>query len=200
MRKLFLLSPAKITGARAGYLLRPGATFELARRLQTEGISLGDAFAFASGLYFRGKLAYARRFASRRRGDLIRVITSNAGLLDPDLIVSAAQLSAFGAVDIDPADPRYHEPLLRDAHALAGQLHRQGEAVLLGSIATPKYRDVLLESFGDRLFFPRDFIGRGDMSRGGLLLRSARDKTELPYITVKGAVYRGKRAPRIGKK
>jgi hypothetical protein len=69
--------------------------------------------------------------------------------------------------------------------------------VLLGSIATGKYVDTLIESLGPRLLFPSDFVGRGDMSRGGLLLRSAREGRELDYIPVAGALRRGKRPPKL---
>lgn len=158
---------------------------------------MADIFTFASGLYFRGKITYARRFARESR-ELIRVITTNAGLLDPLTHFTPEGLRAFGEVDIHEDNPFYHEPLRRDALLLARQLAPGGTAILLGSIATAKYRDVLLEAFGDRLMFPSDFVGRGDMSRGGLLLRAARDGTELPYISVQGAVFKGKRAPRIG--
>lgn len=197
MQRVFLLSPAKVSGVRAGQLLNPGATFALARQFHRDGLSLGEVFTFASGLYFRGKLTYAQRFARRDRGELIRVISTNAGLLDPNLPVTPAGLSAFGAVDIRTDDPRYHEPLRRDAKLLASALAPDGCAILLGSIATAKYRDVLVEAFGARLFFPSDFVGRGDMSRGGLLLRAAREGRELPYTAVLGAVLKGKRAPRI---
>ncbi|MGH7945398.1 MAG: hypothetical protein ACREH8_22295 [Opitutaceae bacterium] len=195
MRRLFLLSPAKVSGVRAGLLLNPLAPLALAREFRERGLPLGDVFAFASGLYFRGKITYARRFA--RRGELIRVITSNAGLLDPLTHFTPAGLRAFGEVDIREDDPRYHLPLRRDAAVLAARLAQDGVAVLLGSIATAKYRDVLLEAFGNRLVFPSDFIGRGDMSRGGLMLRAARSGLELPYISVQGAFFKGKRAPRI---
>ena len=196
--RIFLLSPAKVTGARAGMLLNPNAPFPLARAFHREGLSIGEIFAFASGLYFRGKLAYAQRFVAGETGSLIRVITSNQGLVDPQLKLTPDQLRAFGDVDIDGTDPRYLEPLRRDALSLAKKLKRDGTAVLLGSIATTKYRDVLLECFGDRLMFPHDFIGRGDMSRGGLLLKAVREGRELPSTPVRGAVLRGKRAPRIG--
>jgi hypothetical protein len=106
-------------------------------------------------------------------------------------------LRAFGEVDISENDPRYHKPLRRDADSLARQLVDDGVAILLGSIATAKYRDVLLDAFGDRLMFPGDFVGRGDMSRGGLMLRAVRAGTELPYTSVRGAIFKGKRAPRI---
>ena len=197
VQRIFLLSPAKVTGARAGMLLNPAAPFALAQQFHREGLTLGEIFTFASGLYFRGKLSYALRFAPHDREQIVRVITSNRGLLDPQLKFTANELRAFGSVDIDGADPRYLEPLRRDAAILARQLSANGTAVLLGSIATTKYRDVLLESFGDRLLFPEDFVGRGDMSRGGLLLRATREGRELRYISVHGAVVKGKRAPRI---
>ena len=69
--------------------------------------------------------------------------------------------------------------------------------VLLGSIASDKYVDVLLASFGERLWFPQEFVGRGDMSRGGLLLRCVASAAELTYIRVAGAVRTGQRPPRL---
>jgi hypothetical protein len=71
------------------------------------------------------------------------------------------------------------------------------DVVLLGSIASPKYVDVLLAIFGSRLRFPIDFVGRGDMSRGGLLLRQAREGQELEYTPVAGAVLHGARPPKL---
>lgn len=197
MQNVFLLSPAKVSGARAGLLLNPSAGFALAREFQRQGLPLAEVFTFASGLYFRGKITYARAFARPAKGDLVRVITTNAGLLDPQTLVTPDTLRGFGTVDIHHEDPRYHGPLRRDAEALARQLHRRGRAILLGSIATAKYRDVLLDVFGPRLVFPADFVGRGDMSRGALLLRAARSGEPLRYIPVAGATFNGKRAPRI---
>ncbi|HYP18090.1 MAG TPA: hypothetical protein VEQ65_12835 [Opitutus sp.] len=197
MQRVFLLSPAKVSGIRAGLLLNPNAPFPLARQFHRTGLSLAESFTFASGLYFRGKITYARRFVREEAGELIRVITTNTGLLDPLTHVTPEALRAFGQVDIREDDPRYAKPLRRDAKALAKALAPDGHAILLGSIATAKYRDVLLEVFGDRLVFPSDFVGRGDMSRGGLLLRAARAGAELPYVTVRGAILKGKRAPRI---
>ena len=198
MKKLFLLSPAKVTGQRAQFLLNPRAQFALALTFHREGLPLADVFTFASGLYFRGKITYARHFAALTPGCEIRLITTNAGLAKPGLHVGPAELAAFGGVDIHEDDPRYHTPLKRDARKLAKRLDADGEAVLLGSIATGKYRDVLLECFGERLVFPVDFIGRGDMSRGALLLRAAKAGQELPYVRVLGAITRGRRAPRVG--
>ncbi|MCR6656077.1 MAG: hypothetical protein NVV63_09735 [Opitutus sp.] len=197
IRRLFLLSPAKVSGARAGLLLNPHAPFALARQFHREGLPLADVFSFASGLYFRGKITYARRFADENASDVIRVITTNAGLLDPLTHVTPESLRAFGDSEIHEGNPLYAGPLRRDAQTSARELSADGCAILLGSIATAKYRDVLLECFGERLLFPRDFIGRGDMSRGGLLLRAAREGVELPYSPVLGAILKGKRAPRI---
>ncbi|HEY1107005.1 MAG TPA: hypothetical protein VGE76_00185 [Opitutaceae bacterium] len=197
MPRLFLLSPAKVDGVRARQLLSARASFDLARRFQSEGAPIADLFAYASSLYFRGKIAYARRFAAE--GDVIRVITANAGLVPPERILKPADLLDFGTVDIHEDDPRYHKPLRRDATALARKLGPYREAILFGSIATGKYRDVLLEVFGDRLLFPQDFVGRGDMSRGGLLLRAARAGKELPYIAVRGALLKGVRPPKLPK-
>ncbi len=197
MRRIYLLSPAKVGGIRARLLLNPRASFALAHQLRTEGLPLADIFSFASALYFRGKITYARQFADASKGDLIRVITANAGLVEPERVLTVADLRRFGRVDIHENNPRYHRPLRRDAGALGLELTRDGQAILLGSIATAKYRDILIECFGQRLVFPRDFVGRGDMSRGGLLLRAAREGKELPYTSVLGAVFKGKRAPRL---
>jgi hypothetical protein len=69
--------------------------------------------------------------------------------------------------------------------------------VLLGSIASDKYVNVLLDIFGEALLFPREFVGRGDMSRGGLMLRQVEDREELEYIPVAGAVRRGGRPAKL---
>ena len=62
--RIFLLSPANCGGIRAKIVASPAATFDLATRLRSPaGAPLGEVFSFVSGLYFRGKLAYARRFA-----------------------------------------------------------------------------------------------------------------------------------------
>lgn len=195
--RIFLLSPAKVGGIRAGMLLNPKAPFPLARQFHSAGLPLADIFSFASALYFRGKIVYARHFADPAQGDLIRIITATAGLIEPERVFTPAELRAFGRIDIHADNPRYHAPMRRDARALAENLADQGTAILLGSIATPKYRDLLLEAFGDRLVFPRDFVGRGDMSRGGLMLRAARANAELDYLSVRGAVLKGKRPPRL---
>lgn len=197
--RVFLLSPAYAGGQRARMLMRDEAQFSLARRLRGPDLPmLGEVFAFLSGLYFRGKLAYANAFATQEPGaSAVLVITPNRGLLPADLPIGLPELRAFAEVDIDETNPRYRRPLERDVRKLAKQLPDKAEIVLLGSVATGKYVDVLVEHFGERLLFPADFIGRGDMSRGGLLLRSAVDRIELKYIPVSGAVRTGKRPPKL---
>jgi hypothetical protein len=195
--RLFLLSPAFVGGKRAQLLLNPRATFPLALTFHAKGLPLADVFAFASGLYFRGKITYARRFARPDRGDAVRVITSNRGLLDPDIIIGPKELVAFGATQIDEDDPAYHEPLRRAAATWAAEADPPRTAILLGSVATMKYRRVLVEVFGPRLMFPGDFVGRGDMSRGSLLLQAARAGTELSYLRVHDSALTGARAPGV---
>jgi hypothetical protein len=198
VQKIFLLSPAHSGGKRAQLILNPRAQFSLARRLHAaETVALGEIFSFLSGLYFRGKLAYAGAFASPPRGmHGAYVITSNRGLVPADSPITLDALKAFSRVDIDADDARYRRPLLRDAKQIAGQ-HPTVRVILLGSISTPKYVDVLLKVFGERLHFPTEFVGRGDMSRGGLMLRCVREMEELEYVPVLGAARRGKRPPKL---
>src|SRR5262249_22368523 len=94
-------------------------------------------------------------------------------------------------------DPRYRGPLDRDVGRLAAEIGADGEVILLGSIATDKYVDPLLAAFGERLRFPADFVGRGDMSRGGLLLRCVRAGVEVEYVPIREAVRRGPRPARL---
>jgi hypothetical protein len=202
--RIFLLSPANCSGTRARMLLSERAGFELALRLRTgEGVALGEAFAFVSGLYFKGKLAYALEFARPPEPDLpltasgALVITPTAGLRPAETPVTVDALRAFAAVDIAASDPRYRKPLMASARTLADEIGPDCEVVLLGSIASAKYVDILVGIFGDRLLFPTEFVGRGDMSRGGLLLRSVRGGQELAYAPVKGAVRHGPRPPRL---
>lgn len=195
---VFLLSPARCDGRRAKMVLNENATFDLATRVRAGGAPIGDVFAFLSGLYFRGKLAYATAFGRRSSaGPTSFVITTDRGLVSPDVTVTRDDLLRFAGVDLAAADDRYRTPLRSTAERLDADLSGAGDVVLLGSIATGKYVDMLLEVFGDRLLFPIEFVGRGDMSRGGLMLRSARDGNELKYAPVRGAIRRGKRPPKL---
>ncbi len=205
-------------------LLSPRAQFALAAQVRSPGgAPLGDVFSFLSGLYFRGKLAYARAFrrppgqlrgtrnqesgrrfrasardgADEARATGVFVITPSLGLQLPEYPVTVAVLEQFARVQIETANPAYREPLAASAHLVADLSGPRTEVVLLGSIATGKYVDVLLDIFGDRLRFPVEFVGRGDMSRGGLMLRCVRAGHELTYVPVKDAVRHGPRPPRL---
>ena len=202
--RVFLLSPANCGGIRAQMMLSPNAGFELARQLQSSaGASLGEVFSFVSGLYFRGKLAYARRFA--RPPDPtdpivaggVLVITTNTGLRAADTPVTVESFRAFALGDIDLRNDSYRRPLEQSATALREALGPDCEVVLLGSVASGKYVDLLLPIFGDRLMFPVHFVGRGDMSRGGLMLRCVMAGLELPYVPLAGAIRHGGRPPKL---
>lgn len=193
-RRIFLLSPARCSGERANLVYRDEASFPLALRLRNGEATLGETFTFLSGLYFRGKLAYARKFAADASG--VWIMTTNRGLLRPDTAVSLRELAAMAAVPIHPKETRYTGPLRRCARKLANETG-DAEIILLGSVASGKYVDLLLEIFGERLRFPSEFVGRGDMSRGGLMLRAVDSGQELQYIAVTGAIRHGKRPPRL---
>jgi hypothetical protein len=196
--RVFLLSPANCGGTRAGFVLNPKADFDLAVRLRTDGATMGEVFTFMSGLYFRGKLAYARAFARPPEGlPGVFVITPNEGLRLADEAVDVARLRRFARGSIDERNPGYRKPLLRDASALRAMLGPECEVVLLGSVASGKYVGPLLDVLGERLLFPAEFVGRGDMSRGGLMLRCVDDGRELTYVPVAGAVRHGPRPPRL---
>lgn len=267
--RIFILSPARLDGERAKLLFNENADSALARALRTrEGVPIGEVFRFVSSLYFRGKLAYATKFARppldatnsarpppdatnsarslldatnsaqppldatnsarslfdapantlthapanalptapantnphawMRSGAL--VMTANRGIIPVETRVVLEQLEAFAETDIDHRERNFRAPLERDARAIKDALAAEGQAVLLGSIASKKYVEPLLHVFDDRLLFPSAFVGRGDMSRGGLLLRAVEANTELDYAPVKGAIRHGARPPRLPKK
>lgn len=179
-------------------LTRAGATFELARQVQIGAATLGDVFTFCSGLYFRGKLTYACRFAAPPRGvPGVQVITPTRGLVAHHTMVGTRDLAEFSEVAVDSAEPRFTRALKTSALALAAV--GSCEVVLLGSVATGKYLDTLQPIFGDRLLFPAEFLGRGDMSRGALLLRSVVAGQELRYAPVPSPRARKARRPSLSK-
>lgn len=191
--RVFLLSPAKCSGPRASALMHSAEG--LGPALRSDGAALGDVFAFLSSLYFRGKLGYAQHFGARTLaapGALI--ITPGHGLCRPSTLVRVAELQAIARVDVDADNPNFVDPLVRDATLLKESVPGTCEVVLLGSIATRKYVEPLLSVLGERLLFPREFVGRGDMSRGGLLLRAVRERQELAYAPVQASVRSGRRA------
>jgi len=194
--RIFLLSPARASGRRAQLLLRPEANFELARRVQIGDATLGEVFAFCSGLYFRGKLDYARRFARPPAGVAgVQIITPSRGLLASETRIGLNELREFATVNVEATESDFIKPLQKSAQVLG--IGPACEVVLLGSIATSKYVEALLPIFGERLLFPKEFVGRGDMSRGGLLLRCAAVGHELRYIRIEGSVRKGRRATKI---
>jgi hypothetical protein len=210
---VFLLSPAYCGGRRATFLLRADSSLLQATRLVEGTLTLGEAFAFMSQLYFRGKLAYAMHFAQvpqvprvpqvfqvrqRQAMSPVQVITPTRGLMPPDAIITTDLLREFAEVDVKTDDHRYRAPLDRDLKALRRRVSDSSRVVLLGSIATGKYVDALTAVFGERLHFPIDFVGRGDMSRGGLMLRSVAAGIELPYSPLVPHINRhGMRPPKL---
>jgi hypothetical protein len=188
--KIFLLSPAKLGGTRAKQLTSPRASFDAAVQYRSpEGVPIAEAFAFMSALYFRGKIAYARQFANpsaRLDGNGIFVITPGFGLVPSDWRITAERMKKLRATDIDVAKRSYTKPLRDHAKVIAGALHAEPEAqiVLLGSVASGKYVDILWPIFREKLLFPIAFAGLGDMARGGLMLRAARESRELLYATL----------------
>ena len=109
MPRVFLLSPAHCGGRRASQVVSPNARFALAEELRSRrGARLGDIFEFVSGLYFRGKQAYAMRFAAPPEPDNaivgcgVQIITPNAGLRSPDTYVTRRAIRAFATTEVDP--------------------------------------------------------------------------------------------------
>jgi hypothetical protein len=179
-------------------LLREGAAFDLAVRLRQGTATIGELYSFISGLYFRGKIAYVERFRAAPTGiPPALVIVPGAGLVPPDTVVDIEQFRSVSEVPVHEDNRVYRDALLRSARLLNEHAGPSCSYVLLGSVASEKYTGPLLEVFGERLLFPADFVGRGDMSRGGLMLRCSRSGTELPYIPVQGASLHGERPPRL---
>lgn len=196
--RVFLLSPARAGGPRYEMLVRPEARFDVAAKLRDTGASIAEVYSFISGLYFRGKIAYVEAFPSAPIGmPPALVIVPGAGLVPPETVVTLDQLRGISEVSVDEANRTFSEPLLAAAKLVDQHAGPDCCYVLLGSIASGKYTKPLLDIFGERLMFPADFVGRGDMSRGGLMLRCARSGNELRYIPVKGAVRHGVRPPKL---
>jgi hypothetical protein len=191
MPRVFLLSPANCRGRRAQQVLSPKSSFSVAARLRSGGVPIGELFAHMSGLYFRGKITYAQAFGRAF------VITPDQGLVTAESSVTSQVLIRFAEAEISLDNPGYRLPLEKSARELVHTAGSHAEFVLLGSVASEKYVQVLGAIFGSRLVFPAAFVGRGDMSRGGLLLRAAASGEELDYVPVVGAVRRGIRPPRL---
>ena len=196
--RIFLLSPAKAGGRRYSILTSDKASFELALKFRAGSATLGEIYSFISGLYFRGKIAYAAAFgAVPRQSSNALVIVPGLGLLPPETVFSPEQLKATAQIEVDEDNPIHHDALLAAAGSLDRATGHQCSFVLLGSVASAKYTTALLKVLDHRLLFPAEFVGRGDMSRGGIMLRSAASGEELTYIPVSGAQLRGPRPARL---
>jgi hypothetical protein len=191
--RLFLISPATAHGPRAEALRREHAGSALARRLREEGVPLGDVFSFLSGLYFRGKLEYARAFAHAPGDESggVYIITMTDGLVSPDTRVSSKDLERYARCEDGVAAAV--SMVDATARALSQRIGSLAEVVLLGSVGTGKYTDVLAPIFGERLLFPRDVLHIGQLARGALLLQRAREGKELEYVPVTEIVRAGRR-------
>lgn len=181
---MFLLSPADVNGIRARHILRAGARNDLALRYREGCLAIEDAFAYMSALYFRGKLAYARAFATcgERPIEPARVITAGYGLVPFGWLLDPERIRKLRRTEVSLDCRAYVQPLKKSCLELASHLTESDEVVLLGSVATGKYLEILLPIFGERLRFPRAFVGTGDMRRGSMMLHAARDGVELEYV------------------
>jgi len=186
VKRVFLLSPANCNGVRAGWILRRNARSEIAKRLRDPaGVPLAEVYSFLSALYFRGKLTYARAFADPPLSTAgVMIITPTAGLMPDGATIGLSTLRGFSRVPINVKNRRYRTAFLRGLRQLANDVGPDCEVILLGSIATGKYLDLVQQVFADQLRVPAEFIGLGDMSRGALLLQCVREQRELNYVSV----------------
>ena len=179
---VFLLSPANMSGTRAKQLASPRAKFAAAEAYRSpEGVMIAEAMAFMSALYFRGKITYALHFGGIEN---VFVIAPGFGLVPPDWRLTPERMKVLARTPVDVRRPNYSRPLKRDARELVQNIAADTNVILLGSVASGKYVDILWPIFGNRLRFPETFAGLGDMSRGGLLLRAVRANRELQYSTL----------------
>ena len=115
---IFLISPANLSGKRGKMVMNPQANFELARTLRgTSGAPLGAVFSFVSGLYFRGKMSYARAFGHAAANEASSfVMTAGGGLCRLDEPVTLSRLHGWRGVEVDERNPHFTAPLQRPAH------------------------------------------------------------------------------------
>jgi hypothetical protein len=182
--RIFLLSPANVSGIKGQRLLNSTRDSDLALRLRNSGATLGEVYRFISSLYFRGKLDYAQRFQNPPRGIAGVQIITGAGLMLPETVITLSDLLRISAPSIDEKNSDYRRPLDSDLLHLRERVGDETDVILLGSVATSKYITPIREVFGKRLLFPRDFLGLGDMSRGSILLRCCAQGAELEYRPV----------------
>jgi hypothetical protein len=189
--RIFLLSPANASGIRGQRLLGSTPQSDLGLRLRGGGAPLGEVYRFISSLYFRGKLEYAQRFKNPPPGAAGVQIITGVGLMLPETIVTLNELQRISGTSIDAKNESYRLALEGDLLRLREEVGSDIDMILLGSIATSKYIDPIQSVFGKRLLFPRDFLGLGDMSRGGMLLQSCGQGAELQYVPAEGMIHLG---------
>jgi hypothetical protein len=177
----FLLSPAHLGGARAARLTSLDARFAVAQSYRDGTLSIGEAFSWISALYFRAKLRYARHFGARHGGGPAQVIAPGFGLVAEDWLLSGERFTRLCQVPVDTQDRRFRQPLEAACAGLARSLDRDDRIVFLGGLAGDRYLAVLAPALGPRLFVPIDFVGRGQMQRGSLLLQAIAENRELAY-------------------
>lgn len=195
--RIFLLSPATAHGARARGLIAPEPRSPTARQLASAGMRLGDVFTYLSGLYFNGKLTYARRYATPPAslgGEGIYIITMTDGILTPDHRVCVDDLRRYAAAERQTDEGRHAFEV--SARALAMTIGPRCDVVFMGSVASGKYTDIIEPAFGERLLFPLELVGRGQLSRGALLFRCVKEDRELEYALMSELVDRGRSALR----
>lgn len=182
--RIFLLSPANASGIKGQRLLNSTSQCDLSLRLRDSGAPLGEIYRFISSLYFRGKLAYAEKFQNPPSAVAGVHIITGAGLMLPETVVTLSRLQGISSTSIDAKNADYRMPLHADLVRLREAAGHDTNIILLGSVATSKYITPLLEVFGSRLLFPKDFLGLGDMSRGSMLLQCCLRDSELAYLPV----------------
>ena len=176
-QRIFLLSPAHCGGRRAQMLVNETARFELATRLRESGATIGEIFAFLSGLYFRGKLAYSVAFARPPAGwPGALVITTNRGLVPPETAMTLTELRDLGTVSIEAAEPRYAGRSAATQHASP-----RSPTVRWCFLAASPVENMWIPSSRCLVivFVFRPSSSVGHMSRGGLMLRCAASGQEL---------------------
>lgn len=198
--RIFLLSPATAHGARAKTLLAPEPRSPVATQLASaDGMPLGQIFTYLSGLYFNGKLTYARHYSTPppslgRTG--IYIITMTDGILTPEHRIGLDDLQRYAAAEKQTEDGR--RALETSARALAETIGPRCDVVFMGSVASDKYTAIIEPVFGRRLLFPPELVGRGQLGRGALLFRCVRENRELDYVPLADLVDRGRSAPARG--
>ncbi|MDQ6830305.1 MAG: hypothetical protein M3081_15720 [Gemmatimonadota bacterium] len=152
----------------------------VAKRLRGEGMPIGAVFRHLSGLYFNGKLAYARAFARPpAHNEGVYILTLTDGLMTPDTLITAADLARFAKAEMGNDAGRAE--LTRAVLELGEAMGDACDIVFLGSVATDKYTRMLEPALRERLLFPRELISRGQLARGALLLKCVLGELELDY-------------------